>query len=279
VLATAPGCRFFERGRSFLATAETGSGTVASASGSLLSSIPISRHAIELEILFVERPVGDPLLGDPLWNEVDELTVQPQLRRSLREHGFLTGVTGASPPRALQTLLGMGGSAWEPPDESKRLVGRRVVLPSGSETEIPTSYYRAERIMAVPLADGRSEYRTYENGLGVLRLRAFRLQEGFARLEILPEIHHGPIINRPTATPAGWRYETGQKSERLYDQRFSVDLNVGEFAVVTTDGQNPDSVGHHFFIVSGVDGEERKIHRVLVVRLSGMAKSDPERVE
>jgi hypothetical protein len=220
--------------------------------------------------------VGDPLVGGTLWNEVDELTVRPQVRRSLREHGLLTGVTGATPPRGLQTLL---GRSWEVPDDSKRLVGHRVALPSGGEYEIPTSYYHPERTLQVPLAEGGSGYRSYENGRGILRLRASRLQEGFARLEFLPEIHHGPIVNRFSASPGEWRYSAGQKVERLYDLRFSVDLNIGEFAVVSSDGANPDSVGHHFFVVPGDDGDERKIHRVLIVRLSGMARSDAERIE
>lgn len=252
-----------------------GTSTNDAAADSPLRPIPTSRNALELEIVFAERPVGDPLLGSALWDEIDELTIQPELRRSLRRHGFLTGVCGAAPPRALQSLLGL---VWDVPDEDKRLVGRRIVLPSGGQTDIPTSYYRAEREIAVPVAgSAEMQLRAFPNGRCVLTVRAEHLQEGFARVEFLPEIHFGELINRPTATATDWQYQARQKVERLYDQRFSVDLNIGEMAVVTTDAADPQSLGHHFFVVSGDDGGERKIQRVLVVRLAGMAAAEAER--
>ena len=274
VLAVAPGCQLFEWSQSLL-EAEPAGGSEHTAR-SLLGNVPVSRNAMEIEVLFVERPVGDPLLGPALWDEVDELTVEPTVRRKLRDHGFLTGVTASTPPLPLQTLLGM---SFDVPHESKQMVGRRFVLPSGGETEIETSFYQTQRTLTVPLADGRTETRSYENSRGMLRLKAHRLQDGFARLEFLPELHHGPMINRYKATSIEWQYSSGQKVERFRDQRFSVDLYLGEFAVISTDGSNPDSLGHHFFVVSDGDSDARTIQRVLVVRLAGMAQGDVNRAE
>ncbi|HUG90875.1 MAG TPA: hypothetical protein VML55_08585 [Planctomycetaceae bacterium] len=274
VLAAAPGCRWFEWSRSLDSPGERQASEPTTRS--LLGEVPVSRDAIELEILFVERPLGDPLLGGALWDEVDEVTIPLPQRRSLRAHGFLTGVTGKAPPRALETLL---GRSWDVPDDKKRIAGHRIAVPSGGEYEVPTNYYSPERTINVPLPEGGTGDRSYENCRGVMRLRAYRLQDGFARLEFVPEIHHGPIVNRYSATPAEWRYSAGQKVERLYGQRFSVDLNIGEFALVSTNLSDPDSVGHHFFVVSDDDGDDRTIHRLLIVRLSGMAKSGGARAE
>ena len=49
---------------------------------------------------------------------------------------------------------------------------------------------------------------------------------------------------------------------------------VGEGGVIyrTTDGGNSSSVGEHFFLG---DGENARVQRVLVVRLSNMTKTDP----
>lgn len=274
VLAVAPGCRLFEWGQSLFDTSPTDSSE--RTARSLLGEVPISRDAIEIEVLFAERPMGDPLVGPALWGEIDELTVPPAVRRRLKEHGFLTGVTGAMPPLPLQTLLGM---SFDVPHKSKQLAGRRFVLPSGGETDIETGFYQPDRTITVPLPDGRTESRRVENSRGVLRLKAHRLQDGFARLEFLPELHHGPIVPRYKATSVEWQFSSGQKVERLHHQRFSVDLYLGDFAVISTDGANRDSLGHHFFIVPEEDGDERTIHRVLVVRLAGMARSDASRAE
>jgi hypothetical protein len=273
-LAAAPGCQLFEWSRS-LFEPEATAGTERTAR-SLLGALPAAPDAIEIEVLFAERPVGDPLLGPALWGEIDELTVPLEVRRKLKEHGFLTGVTAATPPLPLQTLIGM---SFDVPDQSKQVVARRFVLPSGGETEIQTSFLETERTITVPLPDGRSDSRGYENSRGVLRLKARRLQDGFAQLEFLPELHHGPMINRYRANSVEWQYSSGQKVERFHDQRFSVDLHLGEFAVISTDGTNPDSLGHHFFIVSEEDSEARTLQRVLVVRLAGMARGEVTRAE
>lgn len=211
----------------------------------VLGKIPTSKTAVALEIVFVERPINDPLLGSQLWDEVDQIgSLPPNERKALEEAGFRVGRVGANPPLALQTLMGLSTDLGA--KEERRLVGRRVVLPSGAETEINTGVVHPQSLIRIPLADG-AETKSLENVRGVFRMKASQLQDGWARIEFLPEIHHGQIKNRPVAVAGEWQVPAAQAIEKLYRQKFTLDLNLGEMVIISGEPEPKDSVGSHFF--------------------------------
>jgi hypothetical protein len=247
-----------------------------------LPRIAAPRNSIQLEIIFVERPIDDPLLGSALWDKIDQAgALDSDVRESLSENGFRVGQAGSHPPRALETLLGLQSEIpddAESPD-SKHLIGHRVALRSGAATEIQTSRFRSKSSLRIPGTNG-IRIKDFLNSRCVLRLKAKRLQNGWAQLEFLPEIHHGPQTWRPTATKAGWQGQTTQRINKLYDLRFSVTLNLGEFVVITSNsfpaddsdnGSDATSLGPHFFLSGPKD---QKLQRVLIVRLSNVNQSD-----
>jgi hypothetical protein len=71
----------------------------------------------------------------------------------------------------------------------------------------------------------------------------------------------------------GWQGRTSQEIEPLYPLQFSVELNLGEMAVVTGDGADPESIGQHFFFVRGAD--DWNYQRILVVRFGKIARATP----
>jgi hypothetical protein len=184
----------------------------------------------------------------------------------------------------------MGLSTDLSEQDQKRLVGRRVVLPSGAETEINTGLPHLEASINMPMGDGM-ERKTFENVRGVFRMNAKQLQDGWARIEILPEIHHGRMVNRPIAVRGGWQLHTSQAIERLYRQKFSLDLNMGEMVVITGEMEPEDSLGKHFFhsceftgsLPESVDGgnphnepagTKLGIQRLLIVRLADLSTAE-----
>lgn len=237
----------------------------------MLPAIPTSRNAIQLEVVFAERPAGDPLLGETLWNEVDQVSsLKAETRAALAEDGFRIGHCGSEPPRALEEMLGLhaeeaGG------DRKKNLVGRRIVLASGAATELQIGDPIPECSVDVPGADG-VETKTFQNARFLFRLTVERDQEGWARLEFLPEIHHGSFRLRRVAGENGWELRTAQDVFPLYALRFSMLLNVGEMAILSAEDGGPQSLSRHFFFGTG---NSAGVQRVLVVRLAEMAKTDP----
>ncbi len=243
-----------------------------------LPAISSHRDTIQLEVVFIERPVNDPLIGRVLWQEVDQVgALPPETRAALKRHGFKIGHISSSPPRALQTLLGLTSEFGDSQlsEKGAQLIGRRVVLQSGTGTEIQASPLYSTCSFPMLETEGGTSAREFRNARCVLRLSAQREQDGWANLTFLPEIHHGGVHSRPAATPLGWQLRTTQEIEKLYDLKFALNLSLGEMVVITADSES-DSIGHRFFL--GTD-HEAKLQRLLVVRLADMRKIEPVYVE
>ena len=239
----------------------------------LLAPIQASRDAMQIEIVFAERPLGDRLLGTALWQEIDQVgAVSADTRKTLAEYGLRVGSAGSSLPPALERLLELTAKSAEGAenDESRRMSTRRIYLLSGAEDLIPTSRF-SSRTVTVPTPEGMTA-KEYKDATGVLRLTAHRVQDGWARLEFQPEIHHGPSTMRRFASKDGWASTFSQSIDPFYNCRFSVNLHVGEMTVITADGTDLQSLGSCCFITG--DDDSHKVQRVLVVRLMNMAKTD-----
>jgi hypothetical protein len=240
-----------------------------------LPPIAAPADAIQIEILFVERPISDPLLGHALWQEVDQIgAIEPHVRQTLHDNGFRVGIASSSPPRALQSMLGLNSDVPNTSSgiQSPQLSARRVMLRSGAETEIQTCLQYPLCALELRGIDGSVQSKEFESVRCLFRVKARRLQDGWARLEFLPEIHHGDERLRHTAAADGWQLKTTQEVEPLFSERFELTINVGEMALVTTNGKSPRSAGYRFFVGPG---EDEKVQRLLVVRLANMNHEQP----
>ena len=241
-----------------------------------LPPLPVPRDSVEVEIVFIDRPAGDPLLGKALWREVDQVgTLSAEQRAALREAGIQVGHVGSSPPDVLQSLLNLADDEAERKRREAngipRTAARRVVLPAGSDTEITAS--EPVPVRDVDLPDGRHLELTDVHGM--LRLRAERSQDGWARLDVLPELHHGQTKTRPFAAATGWMYRTTQEVLPCFAQRFAANLNVGEVLIITADRDRPGTLGQYLFQFEDGTGPKQ---RVVVVRLAELREIAPTRV-
>ncbi|HEX6987416.1 MAG TPA: hypothetical protein VF170_18705 [Planctomycetaceae bacterium] len=259
--ALGAGCALFETGGWTAATSDVDRQTL------LKPIVEAAPEALRLEYVILERPAGDPLLGGELWDELVEIGLFDQaVRESLNRHGFRVGVTSSSPPQAMQKLLGEADEILDgsTPEGARKRRGQLLVLPSGGQTEAQTSDLIASCTVDVAV-DGEIKEKTFENARGVFRVTASSKQAGWATFEFLPEIHHGFAGTRPVAGQAGWQqFETGQNVQKLYAQRFTLTLNEGDAAVITSLGDDADRAGRLFF---RTEADGVPVQRLLVVRL------------
>lgn len=254
--------------------------------------IGLPPNAIQLDIVYIERPLGDARLGEELWANVDQIaSITLEHREILRKNGFRVGVAASNPPIALQQMLRERADfVYEPEAEQvKGLVPHRSVIPSGGKTDVQTSRMYPECSIELSSAND-SVRRSYANVVCKYRITATRIQDGWAKLDFVPQIHHGDEQLRPTAESGGWIPQTKQNVRTFFDERFDVKLSIGEMALVTVADEAPGTLGELFFrgpqalyqpnnleeadaIFSGRQ-ELPSAQRLLVVRLAGVAEGD-----
>ena len=229
-----------------------------------LPPIRAARNAIQLEVLFVERPSDDPLLGPMLWREVDQITAIPaETRELLQQNGFRVGHVGSSLPPTVQTLLGIVGKD-DVGGNAKPLVGSRKSLPPGMDTEVQTGEERESCELKIVQGDQVSRH-DYQFARSLFRLKSARLQDGWVRIDFQPEIHHGENRVRHTPTDEGWAFRSRQNVDARHAHQFSLTMNVGELALITAAPDQPESMGDLFFCR---DDHGIKKQRVLIVRVA-----------
>jgi hypothetical protein len=236
----------------------------------VLPPIVAPKDAIELEVFFVERPLGDPLFGDSLWRELDQIsTVLPQSRSRLFKAGIRFGVAGNSPPASLRALAGASDATAEGP------ALRRQLLPlfAGQAGTLEVAVL-SEPFEVVSAGVNGQAPRRYDFGRCVVRVTGEQTQDGWVRLHFLPEIHHGQEATRPVASEQEWQYQKAQSIDPFYEQQFDVELNQGEVIVLGATGDAADSVGGRFF--RGLR-DTTPVERLLIVRVSTIKEIAPVR--
>jgi hypothetical protein len=267
LLSLVMGCALFDDDM------ETASGRINSAARDnqdplSLPRIRPSRETLQVEIYLVERPLGDPLLRDILWDNIDESgALDPRVRQLVNQNGFRVGVAGSDPPQTLQNLLGLTTNAASVAD-GKGVSGRRVGLFEGTGTEIQTGPIVERCALEVINNDGAIAAHDFDGNVRcVLHLSAERFQPGWARLEFRPEVHTGERRLRHVAGENGWNYQTTQEVTPFFTQKFDVTINQGELVIIGLNPTGPQSLGHHFLIGTS---ESDQFERLLVVRLVDM---------
>lgn len=240
----------------------------------LLKPVPKNQEAVHLEIFLVEKPMFNPLMGNKLWKEVDQIAgIDVMVRDTLKKNGFRIGRVGTRPPVALQSLLGMTSDFDETkPNSSKGMEGREIFVAPGSETILITGPTHKECQVHMENQDG-AFVESFENANCVFRVQAERLQDGFANLKFIPEIQHGDKVYRHLASEDEWIGRTSQELLPFFRQQFELNLNIGEMAIITADLNQPDSLGRTFFVTDSPD--KLPTQRLLVIRLAEMKKMIP----
>lgn len=240
-----------------------------------LPPLPKARDAISLEIVFIERRANDPLLGSALWQHLDQIgALPPETRHRLSTNGLRLGHAGRTAPPVLQSLLKLSNDRLDennPAARDQGLAIRRVTLPANIESEIHVSPLFPSCSFHLETDDG-VDIKEYENARCQLRLQAKRLQDGWAQIDLVPEVLHGKSMMRHVVIDGGWQMRQDQLREKFFDQSFSLRLNQGEMAILTAGVDQPNSLGHCFF--RGPEGND-DFQRVMLIRLVGMEKIQP----
>ncbi|NNJ26872.1 hypothetical protein [Alienimonas chondri] len=231
---------------------------------------------IALEVLLVERPADDPLLGRALWDSVGEVgAVDADRAERLRAAGFRVGVASADPPEAVRALIErretigapLPGTRLGNDERTDGVSIQRVPLRAGGETALPTAPSPGELIVVTPASGDRpARTESFDTATGSIRVTSRAPQKGWVTFELTPEIHHGPTAMRAAPGAAGLETSHGQRVRAWPDRSFEVTLTVGDSIILgLRNDAAPDSLAAAM-LAAEKDGHATD--RVLVVRLA-----------
>lgn len=258
LLCAASGCALF-KGDMLTAQATQNGG---------LPQLKAPMDAIQLEILFVERPVNDPLLGSSLWSEMDQMAGIPaDTRLELLENGFRVGLAGTEAPPTLAALLDAG--RIEDYDELTGFwTNRRIALRRSAKTEVFCSHQ--PHTWSVNLSTkGEQNAESFDLAQGVIRVELEDIRDGWVKLHLQPEIHHGQERVRREATESSWNISSGKNIKTLGSTGFSVHLSLNEMMVLSADDTASHKAGNYFF---RREDDGRLMQRVVLLRAADLTR-------
>jgi len=229
------------------------------AEGNFLKPLPTLRDGIRLDVFFIDRHVGDPRIGESMWRSISQGgSLDPEAVTRLNSYGFRFGTVSANPPVAVQSLILHTDSSTQ-----ERTLHQSFEFPTGQHSILEVVPLPEGIDVTVPTPEGPRTLKLHQ-AKSVLRLRAERIEDGWARLEVVPEIHHGEKLNRAVPAEREWVMTSSQDVMPIYSLRFHAELNRGEMAVIGTNTHSQSPIGRIFF--RNTQGDP--IERIVMVRLA-----------
>lgn len=218
---------------------------------------PTGDDVVQLDIAVVERPIGDAMINDELWNLADEQTVAFETKALLEDNGLRAGLLGGMPPASLQAMLTSERSCANP---------RRLRLHAGNPTPVALGATVKEcKFELHGPAGGKSvELKQAQCQLQVVPVLA---ENGKITLRFTPLVKHGAstLAPQPLQEPAGtrrWELLPKQPTESYTKLTWELTVSPNEYVVVGARLDRPDTLGQSFMLAEG----ETPVQRLLVIR-------------
>jgi hypothetical protein len=241
-----------------------------------------SPDSVTMEIIWARFPANDPVLDDAAWHDIDEMQIDPAIRRELVNNGLRAGIISGSLPPAIDKVLhprtpadSTSEDANQKPGANKSqsiaLLSEPVVhgrirrLRRNQRFEIQAS----ETYPSLPLLVNSGDElhgRPYEQAEAIYALRVDPHPDRSATIELTPELHHGTPRLRYTGGDDGILRQATLKEREVFDRlRLSVKLTPGEMLVLMSMPDAGSRLGHYFHTVDSADGPQQKL---ILIRLA-----------
>jgi hypothetical protein len=241
------------------------------------SKLPAARMSPDTVVLdiFTLDPAGElGPLTEEIWRQLDEQHLPPETRVWLSANGMRCGRCGVQLPPAVFQLLEQSTQATREANSFAHgapgaIVRRRLQSRAGKRGRIVMSGPH-ERLDVIWNESGEERGEAYEQATCLIAVRTFPMGDGRVRVELTPEIEHGPLRQRLTDGEGALRWEASQ-DRRVYDALCMVSLLAPGQTVVLSASPSMSGLGRPFFVRES-DGPPRPVY--LVVRLAQTQHDD-----
>jgi hypothetical protein len=233
----------------------------------------MSPDSVAIQIAFAWLPAEGEASHEDLWLVMDEQHLAPEVRRNLLRNGLRSGLIGGQLPQPIRELLDeQGQEASVPPGvvcPDGMPPSRRIHCRSGIRHEIPTGQRRSELVLLH--RRGTSVHgRSLQDAQCLLALRCFPRGDGGVRLELTPEIDHGPVRQKYVSGMGGFMLKAERDREVFTDLALQASLAPGQTLLLTCTSERK-GIGRNFFVreEQGAEGQ-----RLLLIRLAQSQQDD-----
>lgn len=261
LLASAPGCL------TLTAPRDSGPEPV----GTATTATKPAPRTIAVELIFARFEEHDTACRHELWQAVDEQSIDDALRRRLAANGLRVGiVTGDLPPQLAERILPDRAAPATTSDmvaAESPLTHRLLRLLPGRRSEVIAAAGVANLVL-LETGDGQVRGGTFRDATGLFELKVRPAADGRVRIELVPEIKHGPLERSWVGEDGMFRMEAGQRRHRRDDLALGVELREGGLLVVGCAGEKGATLGDALL---RDQGGNRSTLRLLAIRPLGSA--------
>ncbi len=251
--------------------------TVQTSETTLLPQTRMSRDTVVLEMQTLAIPDSTTSEeSEELWRQLDEQHLDRDLRRRLAENGFRSGLLGTHVPAPLRNLLDAQSTTsekrWEQLESAREnsLGHRRLQARAHHRYEIVSSPTRDSCVVLKSL-DGSLTGETLFNAQCRFGLRAHPRGDGDVRIELTPEIHHGPLEQKWTGNDGAFQPLVSRRKETFDDLKIDTVLGPGDVLLLTCTDV-PKGIGELFFLDDGPTAPKQG--DVLLIRVAQTQQDD-----
>lgn len=230
------------------------------------SELPAAKmpaDSVVLEVAFVRIPAEVQSLDAAVWPDVDEQHLPTDLRRRLEANGLRCGLVGSQLPSELRGLLNRAENATplanpnEASPESELATQQRLHCRAGRRAKIVASASR-DQMVVLRSEDGMVRGETYAEAHGEFAVKTYPQGDGRVRLELTPEIHHGPVRQRIVGGDGMFRMEASRDRIAYENLRIEAMLSPGQVLLLSS---TPDAkgLGGQFFSHPSADATRKWI--------------------
>jgi hypothetical protein len=231
----------------------------------------LSPESVVLESQAIAIPMSDEQWLERLWMELDEQHFSSDLRRRLAANGLRVGIVSLQLPDMLREAIDEQKASAEQVglNEDAGASGQSMYgyrswqAIARHRNELVTSPTRDT--MVILLSDEeRVVGQTFNQAQCKLSLRVFPLGDGGARMELVPEVHHGPPTQRIVGDSGVFRFDSGPQRNIFETLTIDASLSLGQTLAITCTNP-PKGLGQQFFCETGSPNGQK---RLLLIRLA-----------
>lgn len=212
------------------------------------------------------------------WSLINEQAIDIDIRRRLDSNGIRAGVIAGTVPLPVQRWLNVSEEKLKTDFLEQANIAadassqrQRVVCRDGKRKELVVRPQKPGQLVIMHSSQGVAKGKTYDEPMLMLELKVQPFPDGSARIQLTPEVQHGPQITSHFASAGDFHVQRSRAQDIIKESCVDVRLQPLNILMITGTVE-PRALGEHFFWTDTVHQIRERV--AMLVRLTGNQTDD-----